>query len=187
MSPEDHRQDHRGGEQGGSSARLVKLRIVSGAQTGVDRAALDSALRHGIDCGGWCPEGRQAEDGPIPAAYPVIELAGCGYSERTLKNVQDSDGTVIIYFGTLSGGTEKTLRFCLDEGRPYLLLDATEIASSRAAERIVEFYRQLEGERLNFAGPRASGEAAAYGYTREAVDGFLHLIGDISAPVQEER
>ncbi len=151
------------------------LKIISGAQTGVDRAALDSALQHGVDCGGWCPEGRLAEDGRIPPAYPVTELPGGGYPERTRKNVQDSDGTVIVYFGELSGGTEKTLRYCLDEGKPYLLLDAREIDSRRAAARIFEFFRGHDGGRLNFAGPRASGAPGAYAYTRAAVDDFLRL------------
>ena len=151
------------------------LKIISGAQTGVDRAALDSALQRGVESGGWCPEGRLAEDGPIPPAYPVTELPGGGYPERTRKNVQDSDGSVIIYFGELSGGTEKTLVYCLDEGRPYLLLDAREIDSRRAAARIFEFSRGLDGERLNFAGPRASGAPAAYDYARAAVDDFLRL------------
>ena len=92
------------------------LTIISGGQTGVDRAALDSALSYRVDCGGWCPEGRQAEDGPIPARYPLTELGG-GYAARTRKNVEDSDGTVILYFDTPTGGTEKTLRYCLDLGK----------------------------------------------------------------------
>lgn len=151
------------------------LKIISGGQTGVDRAALDGALQNGQACGGWCPEGRLAEDGPIADSYPLTELPGGGYAERTLKNVQDSDGTVIIYFGTLGGGTEKTLRHCLEQRRPYLLIDASEVGSGRAGERILGFYRDLPGERLNFAGPRASGETGAYDYTLRAVDEFLRL------------
>ncbi len=99
------------------------LKIVSGGQTGVDRGALDAALESAEQCGGWCPEGRKAEDGVIPESYPVQELKGGGYRKRTRKNVQDSDGTVIIYFGQLIGGTEQTLRYCLDEKKPYLLLN----------------------------------------------------------------
>ena len=63
------------------------FKIISGAQTGVDRAALDAALRNNVPCGGWCPNGREAEDGAIPERYPVHELAEGGYDERTLKNV----------------------------------------------------------------------------------------------------
>lgn len=133
------------------------LKIVSGAQTGVDRAALDAALKRNLPCGGWCPAGRKAEDGTIPEFYPVRELVDGGYSERTSKNVQDSDGTIIIYFGRLSGGTEETLRYCLDENKPYLLLDGLEVDADRAAERIMEFRAMLPDGVLNFAGPRASG------------------------------
>ena len=82
--------------------------IVSGGQTGVDRAALDAALAMGVEAGGWCPEGRTAEDGIIPDRYPVIGLPGAGYPERTRQNVIDSDGTLIIYFGFPAGGTELT-------------------------------------------------------------------------------
>ncbi len=167
---------------GGEAAR--RLVLVSGAQTGVDRAALDSALAHRVDCGGWCPEGRRAEDGVIPDRYPVSELAGGGYAERTFKNVEDSDGSVIIYFARAEGGTAKTLQYCLDLGKPHLLLDAETTGGAIADARIAEFYRQLDGGRLNFAGPRASGEGRAYAWTREAVDAFLERLGvEARAPV----
>ena len=84
---------------------MPKIKIVSGGQTGVDRAALDAALQSDTECGGWCPEGRQAEDGKISLHYPAMELQGADYLKRTQQNVIDSDGTVIIYFNALSGGT----------------------------------------------------------------------------------
>ena len=151
--------------------------VVSGGQTGVDRAALDAALAFGADCSGWCPEGRQAEDGVIPARYPLAELPGGDYLARTRQNVVDSDATVIIYFGRLSGGTERTLEFCLAGRKPYLLLDAREIPAARAAARIAEFAAGQGVVRLNFAGPRASGEPRAYDYARAAVSGFLEICG----------
>lgn len=150
-----------------------KFKIVSGGQTGVDRAALDAALKAKVDCGGWCPAGRKAEDGVIPERYPLSELVGAGYRKRTLQNVIDSDGTVIIYFDTLSGGTEQTLAFCLQKNKPYLLIDASELSTKRASERIGKFVSGHAIDTLNVAGPRASGEARAYRYTLDAMRLFL--------------
>jgi hypothetical protein len=149
------------------------LKIISGGQTGVDRAALDTALQSGIDCGGWCPEGRLAEDGILPCRYPLSELKGGGYPERTLQNVIDSDGTVIIYFDTLSGGSEQTLLFCLNLKKPYLLIDATELAPARAVERMHKFVAGHAIKTLNIAGPRASDEALAYAYTLTVMSDYL--------------
>ncbi|MES9993685.1 MAG: putative molybdenum carrier protein [Candidatus Thiodiazotropha sp.] len=146
------------------------LKIVSGGQTGVDRAALDGAIACGIDVGGWCPQGRMAEDGAIPECYPLKELDNAGYSERTLQNVIDSDATLIIYFGYLSGGTEQTLAYCIAERRPYLLIDGEELSRERAAVRVLDFIASREIEVLNVAGPRASGEARAYDYTRAVIE-----------------
>ena len=154
------------------------LKIVSGAQTGVDRAALDTALKNHVPCGGWCPCGRKAEDGVIPERYPVRALESGGYDERTLQNVRDSDGTIIIYFGKLSGGTENTLRYCLGDRKPYLLLDGLEVATMRAAQRVMEFKSVLSGGTLNFAGPRASEEPRAYPYASEVLTKFLLLYDD---------
>src|SRR5438552_18876277 len=86
------------------------LVIHSGGQTGVDRAALDVALELGLPCGGWCPKGRRAEDGPIPARYPLIETSSPFYPQRTKRNVLDSDGTLILTFGCPTGGTALTIR-----------------------------------------------------------------------------
>ncbi|MGJ0484394.1 MAG: putative molybdenum carrier protein [Methylomicrobium sp.] len=152
---------------------MNSIKIVSGGQTGVDRAALDAALETGADCGGWCPDGRLAEDSTIPLHYPVTELKGAGYRERTLQNVIDSDGTTIIYFGAPAGGTEQTLRFCLELKKPFILIDAAEITPERAAKRMVAFVASQSIAVLNVAGPRASEEASAYGYAYQAVMRFL--------------
>ena len=152
---------------------MPKFKIISGGQTGADRAALDAALQTGTECGGWCPEGRLAEDGTIPPRYPLSELKGAGYKERTLQNVIDSDGTVIIYFDSLSGGTEQTLLFCLNQKKPYLLIDAAELSPDRTAERIQQFVAGNSIAALNIAGPRASDEALAYAYTLKVMSGYL--------------
>ena len=152
------------------------MKIISGAQTGVDRAALDAAMESCVDVGGWCPEGRLAEDGIIPEKYPVRELAGAGYSERTKINVLDSDGTVIIYFAYPSGGTEQTIAFCIGEKKPYVLIDAEELTVERASGKIQAFIDQYSILILNVAGPRASGESRAYEYARKVI--FSVLQGD---------
>src|SRR5207248_4887319 len=85
------------------------LKIISGGQTGVDRGALDAALAFEVECGGWCPAGRLAEDGTIPKRYSVMELANAGYAERTARNVANSDGTLVISKGEPIGGTRETI------------------------------------------------------------------------------
>ena len=148
--------------------------IVSGGQTGVDRAALDAALELDVVCGGWCPKcGRKAEDGIISDKYPLVELEQSCYRQRTKRNVLDSDATVIIYFKYLSGGTQLTLKFCMNEKKPYLLIDASELSEQRAAQRIQKLVQGHDIKKLNFAGPRASGEPDAYHYTKDAVSRFI--------------
>src|SRR2546430_10718126 len=104
-----------------SPAKLLK--VISGGQTGVDRGTLDAALAFEVECGGWCPAGRLAEDGKIPERYPVVEMANGGYAERTAQNVAASDGTLIIAHGPLMGGTRETLQFCIEQGKPHLVVD----------------------------------------------------------------
>jgi hypothetical protein len=97
---------------------MTLKQIISGGQTGVDRGALDAALEAQFPCGGWCPADRAAEDGPIPAHYPLTPLARGGYRERTRQNVLDSDGTVILYRSTLTGGTLLTWNLCRRDSPP---------------------------------------------------------------------
>jgi hypothetical protein len=152
------------------------LKIISGGQTGVDRAALDVALRHGIEAGGWCPVGRLDEFGRIPDQYPVQELAVGRFSERTLQNVKDSDGTVIIYPGKLGGGTEQTVRFCMELQRPHQIIDASKISAEDAAKLIAGFVRNHKVAILNVAGPRESEWAEGYDYAFRALEIFVNSI-----------
>ena len=149
------------------------MKIISGGQTGVDRAALDAALRHGIESSGWCPTGRLDEFGRIPDCYPLEELENGGFTERTLQNVKDSDGTVIIYPGKLSGGTEQTLRFCVEQRRTHELIDARNVSTEKAALLIADFVRENKIDILNGAGPRASEWPEGYDYVSRALDIFL--------------
>jgi hypothetical protein len=156
------------------------VKIISGGQTGVDRAALDVALKHGIESGGWCPAGRLDEFGRIPDRYPLEELENGGFTERTLRNVKDSDGTVIIYLGKLSGGTEQTVRFCVEQRRPYQLVDGSKISAEGAARLIADFVRENKTDTLNVAGPRQSEWLDGYYYASRALDIFATSITGMS-------
>ena len=151
------------------------LKIISGGQTGVDRAALDIALSYGIECGGWCPAGRLDEFGKIPHNYPVQELQGAGFTERTFQNVKDSDGTAVIYAEELRGGTEQTVRFCDKLDRPRQLIDGSKISAESAANLIAEFVRKNKIHTLNVAGPRQSEWQEGYNYATRALNVFLKL------------
>ena len=149
------------------------MKIISGGQTGVDRAALDAALSLGVPTGGWCPEGRLDECGIIPPHYPLQELPGGGYLERTAQNVSDADGTVIFHPGSLQGGTKATADFCTEKRKPCLSIDATTVSPATAAEQLREFVQTNRIEVLNVAGPRASQWPQGYAFTIETLTRFL--------------
>jgi hypothetical protein len=153
--------------------RGALLKIVSGGQTGADRAALDAALTAGTPCGGWCPRGRRAEDGVIPQRYPLAELVSPHYPDRTLRNVQESDATVILAFGALTGGSAATARCCRDEGKPCLVIDAGGTTIAQAAGLIADFIADRNVEILNVAGPRASGQPEIHDYVYATLGAVL--------------
>lgn len=167
---------------------MALSKIVSGGQTGVDRGALDAALVAGFDCGGWCPADRGAEDGEISERYPLTPLPAVAvgapekrearqvaeqYRARTLKNVQDSDGTVILFCETLSGGTLLTQKLCIRENKPFIALDAQAIRTLRAAGAVAQFIEEHRIEVLNVAGPRLSGWPAGYRYALGVVGAVI--------------
>ncbi len=159
------------------------LKIISGAQTGVDRGALDAALELGWPCGGWCPAGRVDEDGVIPERYPVRALKKGGYSARTQQNLLDADGTVILYLSCLEGGTQETAYRCMKVKKPYLLIDAREVSISRAVERLLEFIHTTPLQSLNVAGPRASKWSGGQAYAQSLITGMLDALRS-SSPVK---
>ena len=152
------------------------MKIISGGQTGVDRGALDAALQAGIECGGTCPAGRKAEDGIIPEIYPLTELASNIYSDRTRKNVVDSDATLIIYFGQLEGGTAYTRQCCICEAKPYLVIDATRQEQEVLVQQIMTFIKHNKIEILNVAGPRASKVPVAQKMTNQLLTSVLKSL-----------
>lgn len=152
------------------------MKIISGGQTGVDRAALDVALKHRIDCGGWCPAGRLDESGKIPDRYPLKELKRGGNEERTLRNVESSHGTIVIFFHELSGGTAHTVGCCIEDGKPYRLIDAAKYLPEDAANPMLSFVSDYRIDILNVAGPRESEWAGAYAFAFRAMDIFVSRL-----------
>jgi hypothetical protein len=153
---------------------MLLRKIVSGGQTGVDRAALDAALISHFPCGGWAPADRMAEDGIIPARYPLVPLPNGGYPQRTRLNVVDSDGTEIFYNDSLTGGTRLTRNLCALLNRPYLLISARERPDASVAVKAVLIF--IEGNNiktLNVAGPRLSGWPDGYTFALRTIGAVI--------------
>jgi hypothetical protein len=154
---------------------LHAITIVSGGQTGADRAALDFAIEHGVAHGGWCPRGRLAEDGPIDARYQLQETPSRRYSQRTEWNVRDSDATVVFTISpTVSGGTALTVDLAMRLGKPRLHLSRdTGPGIMDSASQLREFLAAHAIQRLNIAGPRASQEPEIAAFVRGVLDRAL--------------
>jgi hypothetical protein len=133
------------------------LTIVSGGQSGADRGALDAAIELGLPHGGWCPRGRRAEDGPIPDRYRLRETDSPEYAVRTLRNVLDSDGTLLVTRGAPAGGSALTASLARRHRRPLLHLDLDALAWDGAVATLRAWLAAHPIATLNVAGPRASG------------------------------
>lgn len=143
-------------------------KIISGGQTGADRAALDAGMECRFSIDGSCPEGRMAEDGPIDIRYPLNEIKG-GYLERTQKNVMDSDATVVFYASSPEGGTEQTLLYCIKKEKPYKLIDIDLVNIDVASDKVVSFIHHHKVRVLNVAGPRMSDCPGIYAYVKRVI------------------
>ena len=147
-------------------------RIVSGGQTGVDRAALDVALELALDCGGWCPRGRRAEDGPLDTRYPLRETPLGRYDQRTDWNVRDSNGTLILFRTRTDGGTRFTRVRARRRGRPCRRVD---LDLDPGIELVMEWIGRHRIQVLNVAGPRESSSPGVYDRARAFL---LRLLGN---------
>ena len=154
------------------------LKIVSGGQTGVDRAALDWALANGVACGGWCPFGRWAEDGAIDARYPLRETPERKPAQRTEWNIRDSDGTLIVSLAKrLVGGTRLTEELAKRLAKPCLVLSKTDGDLLILAKALRQFIAVNNIAVLNVAGPRESGESGVGEFTAGLLDAAFGQAG----------
>jgi predicted Rossmann-fold nucleotide-binding protein len=144
-------------------------RIISGGQTGVDRAALDAAMEAHIPCGGWCPKGRKAEDGTIPERYPLDETESTDYAARTRRNVRDSDGTLVLTRGGIEGGTAETVYNAQRMKKPCLQID---FDNELDVAPVLAWIQQHNISVLNVAGPR---ESKCHGIYADALS-FLRRV-----------
>ncbi len=147
----------------------VVHKIISGGQTGVDRAALDVAIELGITCGGWCPKDRASEDGPIPDHYLLMETPSADPAQRTEWNVRDSEATLIIAQGKLTGGTALTRRLARSMGKPCIVANPAQETSTATVQAWLDEHAV---KTLNVAGPRASNDPSIYELAR-------HVLGNV--------
>ncbi|CAK8717162.1 MAG: hypothetical protein D3917_12265 [Candidatus Electrothrix sp. AX5] len=147
-------------------------KIISGGQTGADRAALDAAIERGIPHGGWMPRGRATEDGPLGQQYRLQELDSYRYRDRTRKNVVESDGTLIVSYGPLTSGSALTEALAVRYDRPCLHLNMDYFSLNDAVLALEQWLEKNAIETLNVAGPRASSDERIYETVRELILGI---------------
>jgi hypothetical protein len=148
------------------------MKVISGGQTGVDRAALDAALELGLDCGGWCPRGRRSETGTIPACYPLQETPTSEYPERTEWNVLESDATLILTRGQPDGGTALTRKLARKHNKPCKVVNLLKPA---APQIVATWLVKKRVETLNVAGPRESSQKGIGRQAKEFLTALLRL------------
>lgn len=156
-------------------SRPAIRKIVSGGQSGADQAALDGAIVKGFPYGGWLPKGRKTENGPLPQRYKMSEMETGDYRKRTEKNVIDSDGTLIISHGELTGGSLLTRVFADKHKRPCLHVDCLDGSAESRLVKVSEWLRVNRVGVLNVAGPRQSGDPGIYKAVRKLIEELLSL------------
>jgi len=142
-------------------------KIISGGQTGADRAGLDAAIESGIEHGGWAPKGRKSEDGVIPERYNLTEMTMGGYPKRTEQNVIDSDGTVIFTYGKLTTGSALTRKIARQKNKPCLHIDLD--VEKNPVFVLKDWLIEWDIKILNVAGQRASKAAGIHDRVKDIV------------------
>lgn len=150
--------------------------IISGGQTGADRAALDTAIKFNIPHGGWITRGRRTEDGPLPEKYRLREMISRDYPSRTRQNILDSNGTVIIFRGDLTGGSRLTYTAARVAGKPVCRINLLTQDIFEAALILQSFVLENYIRVLNVAGPRASHDPAIYFDVKSVIESMLYLV-----------
>jgi hypothetical protein len=147
--------------------------IMSGGQTGVDRAALDWACAHRIVHRGWCPKGRIAADGVLGGHYQLVETESAGYLQRTKFNVRDGDATLIVNTGDMNGGTLNTVEFAKTLKKPYLVVHVDKLSRDEAVGQVLNWLSHGKCSVLNVAGPREEKRPGIYAKTLALLDACL--------------
>jgi hypothetical protein len=160
-------------------------KIISGCQTGSDQAALDVAIELGIPHGGWIPKGRVTEEGRLPAKYHLKEMPTTSYPKRTEQNVIDSDGTLIVSHGPLTGGSAFTEQMAEKHGRPCLHIDLNKTKKLQAAQNIESWITEHNIKILNVAGSRASKDPKIYQATKSILKTVFHLSVTEESSIQK--
>ena len=150
-------------------------KIISGGQTGADRAALDFAIMLDLPHGGWVPKGRKSENGVLPDKYSLKEMPTSSYAKRTEQNVLDSDGTLIVSHGRLIGGSALTKELAEKHGRPCVHIDFDTDNFLDAAKTVQSWVLNNEIKTLNVAGPRASEDPDIYRRTMDILKAVFSL------------
>ena len=149
------------------------LKVYSGGQTGVDRAALDVAIELNIPHAGWCPKGRKAEDGKISVNYSLTETDSSNYLTRTKRNVEDTEATLILFINNYDGGTKYTYDYANIIKKPVLTVDIDQIVD---LNEITSWLNQNNFNLLNIAGPRESKQPGIYSKARAVLSELLNTL-----------
>ena len=149
-------------------------KIISGGQTGVDRAGLDAGIAAEIPVGGYVPKGRLSEDGVVPNRYPMTELRSKNYKDRTRKNVIESDGTLICNIGAMVGGTALTAKIGLENEKPLLIV---QLDQDYQLDDVTAWLNENQIQVLNVAGPRESKRPGVYAKSKEFIGKLLQGAG----------